>query len=151
MACDKQFEPALIKMAQLLIEGQKIEKDIDKAINYLKTAESNNNQFAQYMLGKLFLFGKDVEQDEKLAVEYLQKSAQQENEYAQYLLEHMNDFYHQPLALMASRFFHHVSRIFQSQMPINNHPLAGTERKLKQKIMQKKLAMGHKQDDHTLN
>ena len=151
MACDKQFEPALIKMAQLLIEGQKIEKDIDKAINYLKTAESNNNQFAQYMLGKLFLFGKDVEQDEKLAVEYLQKSAQQGNEYAQYLLEHMNDFYHQPLALMASRFFHHVSRIFQSQMPINNHPLAGTERKLKQKIMQKKLAMGHKQDDHTLN
>lgn len=49
------------------------------------------------MLGKLFLFGKDVEQDEKLAVEYLQKSAQQGNEYAQYLLEHMNDFYHQPL------------------------------------------------------
>lgn len=58
MACDKQFEPALIKMAQLLIEGQKIEKDIDKAINYLKTAESNNNQFAQYMLGKLFYLEK---------------------------------------------------------------------------------------------
>lgn len=150
-ACDKQFEPALIKMAQLLIEGQKIEKDIDKAINYLKIAESNNNQFAQYMLGKLFLFGKEVEQDKELAVEYLQKSAQQGNEYAQYLLEHIDDFYHQPLALMTSRFFYHVSRIFQSQMPTNNHPLAGTERKLKQKIMQKKLAIGHKQDDHTLN
>ena len=63
----------------------------------------------------------------------------------------MDDFYNQSLASMTSRFFHHVSRIFQSQMPLNNHPLAGTERKLKEKIMQKKLAMGHKQDDHTLN
>lgn len=151
MAGDKQFEPALIKMAQLLIEGKRIEKDIDKAINYLKTAESNNNQFAQYILGKLFLFGKDVKQDKELAVEYLQKSVQQGNEYAQYLLEHMDDFYNHSLAMMTSRFFHHVSRIFQNQLPTNNHPLAGTERKLKQKLMQKKLAMGHKQDDHTLN
>ena len=151
MSCDKQYEPALVKMAQLLIEGKIIEKDIDKAIDYLKIVDSNNNQFAQYMLGKLFLFGKDVEQDKELAVEYLQKSAEQRNEYAQYLLDHMDDFYNQSLASMTSRFFHHVSRIFQSQMPLNNHPLAGTERKLKEKIMQKKLAMGHKQDDHTLN
>lgn len=150
-ACDKKYEPSLIKMAQLLIEGKRIEKDIDKAIHYLKIADSNNNQFAQYILGKLFLFGKDVEQDKELAVEYLQKSAEQGNEYAQYLLEHRDDFYNQSLALMTSRFFHHVSRIFQSQMPTDNHPLAGTERKLKQKIMQKKLAIGHKQDDHTLN
>ena len=151
MSCDKQYEPALVKIVQLLIKGKKIEKDIDKAIDYLRIANSNNNQFAQYMLGKLFLFGKDVEQDKKLAVEYLQKSAEQGNEYAQYLLDHMDDFYNQSLALMTSRFFHHVSHIFQSQMPLSNYPLAGTERKLKQKIMQKKLAMGHKQDDHTLN
>lgn len=103
------------------------------------------------MLGKLFLFGKDVEQDKELSVEYLTKSAEQGNEYAQYLLEHMDDFYNHSLAMMTSRFFHHVSRIFQNQLPTNNHPLAGTERKLKQKLMQKKLAMGHKQDDHTLN
>ena len=56
MACDKQFEPALIKMAQLLIEGQKIEKDIDKAINYLKTAESNNNQFCSVYARQTFFY-----------------------------------------------------------------------------------------------
>lgn len=151
MACDKNYEPAMVKMAKLLIEGQKVEKNIDKAIEYLKIADSNNNQFAQYMLGKLFLFGKEVEQDKSLAVEYLTKSAEQGNEYAQYLLEHMNDYDNQPLALMTSRFFHHVSRIFQNQLPASNNPLAKTERKLKQKIMQKKLAMGHKQNDHTLN
>lgn len=151
MACDKDYEPAMVKMAKLLIEGQRVEKDIDKAIEYLKIADSNNNQFAQYMLGKLFLFGKEVEQDKSLAVEYLTKSAEQGNEYAQYLLEHMDEYDNQPLALLTSRFFHHVSRIFQNQLSVNNNPLAGTERKLKQKIMQKKLAMGHKQDDHTLN
>lgn len=151
MACDKNYEPALVKMAKLLIEGQKVKKDVNKAIEYLKIADSNNNQFAQYMLGKLFLFGKEVEQDKELAIEYLKKSAEQGNEYAQYLLDHMNDYYNQSLALMTSRFFHHVSRIFQSQIPTSKNPLAGTERKLKQKIMQKKLAMGHKQDDHTLN
>lgn len=150
-ACHKEYEPALVKMTKLLVEGQKAEKDVDKAIDYLKIADSNNNQFAQYMLGKLFLFGKDVEQDKELSVEYLTKSAEQGNEYAQYLLEHMDDFYNHSLAMMTSRFFHHVSRIFQNQLPTNNHPLAGTERKLKQKLMQKKLAMGHKQDDHTLN
>lgn len=150
MACEKRYEPALIKMAKLLIKGEIIEKDTEMAIEYLKIADSNNNQFAQYMLGKLFLFGKDVEQDKKLATEYLKKSADQGNEYARYLLDHMNDFYNQTLALLTSRFFHHVSRIFREQIPADNL-LLGVDRKLKQKIMKKKFAMGHKQDDHTMS
>ena len=104
------------------------------------------------MLGKLFLFGKDVPQNKELAVEYLTRSAVQGNEYANYLLKHMNDYQNQSLALLTSRFFHHVSRIIEQTVPLNrNNPLSGVDHKLKRKLLQKRSALGHKEDDHTLH
>lgn len=150
-ACDRGYDPALVKMAQYMINGEKVPKDIGRAIEYLKIADKHNNEFAQYMLGRLFLFGKDVEKDKEAALEYLTKSAVQGNEFARYLLEHMDDVYHQSLALLTSRFFYHVSQIFRQQIPVNANPLYGVDRKLKLKIMKKKIAMGHRHDDHTLH
>lgn len=150
-ACDKNYDPALVKMAQYMLSGDKIPKNINKAVEYLKIAEMHNNQFAQYMLGRLFLFGNDIKGDRELAVKYLTKSAMQGNEYAKYLLEHMDDYHNQSLSLLTSRFFHHVSQIFNKQMPVNTNPLNGVDRKLKSKIMKKKMAMGHKHDDHILH
>lgn len=148
-ASDKNYDPALIRLSKLLIEGIKTEKNINQAIEYLKIADSHNNQFAQYMLGKLFLFGVDVQQDKDLAREYLMKSSTQGNIYAQYLLEHMDDFYNQSLALVTSRFFHHVSHIIENELNVSNHIFHG-EHKLRMKIRNKRSALGHKEDDQTL-
>jgi len=148
-ACDKNHDPALIRLSKLLIEGIKTEKNINQAIEYLKIADSHNNQFAQYMLGKLFLFGVDVQQNKDLAREYLIKSADQGNIHAQYLLEHMDDFYNQSLSIMTTRFFHHASRIIENELPVSNHIFYG-EHKLKLKIRHKRSALGHKENDQTL-
>lgn len=146
------YDVAQVKLGKIYLEGKYVVQNIQKGIDYLMKAESKNNQFAQYMLGKLFLFGKDVPQDKELAVKYLTRSASQGNEYAKYLLEHMNDYQNQPLALLTSRCFHHISKIIEQTVPLNrNNPLSGVDRKLKRKLLQKRSALGHKEDDHSLH
>lgn len=142
-------ESAQIQLGKIYLEGIVVGKDVDKAISYLIQPEENNNQFAQYMLGKLFLFGKDVPQDKEKAIEYLTKSAEQGNEYASFLLEHMDDYHTQSLAMITSRFFHHISKIFEDNLPTRTGVhLGGIDRKLAQKIKRKKVAQGHKEYDH---
>ncbi len=46
----------------------------------------------------------------------------------------------------ATRLLHHMSRIFQEQQPAM--PVYHTDRKLLQKLREKKIAHGHKPDDH---
>ncbi len=150
-ADEMNYDIAQFKLGKLFIEGKFVEKDIGKGLYYLNKAESQNNQFAQYMLGKLFLFGKDVEQDKELALEYLSKSALQGNVYAQYLLEHFHDYQNQSLAMMTSKFFRHISKIIENEMPLGkNNVLSSVEHKLKSKLLKKRSAMGHKEDDHSL-
>lgn len=145
-------EYAQVKLGGLYLKGELVVKDVEKAIYYLMKSEEQNNMFAQYQLGRLFLFGMDVERDKDKAMEYLTKSANQGNEYASYLLEHMDDpYYQQSMSLLATRLLHHVSRIFEQQLPHNNHVLGGVDRKLAQKLKQKKIAQGHNPNDHELN
>ena len=145
-------EYAQAKLGVLYLKGQLLEKNVEKAIDYLMKSEEQNNMFAQYQLGRLFLFGIDVERDKNKAIEYLTKSANQGNEYASYLLEHMDDpYYQQPMSLLATRLLHHMSRIFENQLPHNNHVLGGVDRKLAQKLKQKKIAQGRNPNDHELN
>lgn len=70
------------------MKGELTNTDYDKAISYLKESADQNNQFAQYQLGKLYYFGADdVEVNKELAIDYLNKSAAQGNDYAKALLE----------------------------------------------------------------
>lgn len=65
--------------------------------------------------------------------------------YARYLLDHTNGGA-SPFAC-AARLLHHMGRIFQDQTP----PLAGvrfTDSKLRQKMRDKRVALGHRADDH---
>ena len=70
--------------------------------------------------------------------------------YAQYFLDHMDDRSAAPLLLSATRLLHHLGNIFREQEP---PPRSGgmriaVDRKLLQKIREKKTARGHKWDDH---
>ena len=61
--------------------------NVDEGIKFMKqSADDNNNQFAQYTLGKIYLSGEDVPQDKTMAIKYLTASAEQNNEFAQYAL-----------------------------------------------------------------
>lgn len=135
-----------------LIEGEVLEKNVGEGIQWLEKSAKQNNMFAQCLLGKLFLYGNSVERDEERTLRYLKSSAQQGNKYAQWLLEHRNDYPHQPMLLLVSRFFHYIGKAFEKEMlPDRNNPLAGVDRKLKRKILEKRSALGHRDDDHSMN
>ena len=143
---------AQAQLGKTLLDGTYIQKDVSSAISWLKKSADQNNAFAQYLLGKLFLLGKEVEKDEALALHYLSDAASQGNEYAQWLLDHRKEAEQLPFILAVSRFFHHISRIFEQQMvPDRNHPLYGVDRKLRRKIQEKREALGHKRKDPTIN
>ena len=134
-------------MGKLLLQGEDVPKDIAEALHWLAASAEQGSQYAQYALGKIYLLGKDVPRDQESAARWLTLSAVQSNEYAQYLLDHMND--RPSIFSSATRLLHHLSGIFREQAsrgPARTPTL--TDRKLRQRIREKKMAMGHRPDDH---
>ena len=77
---------AKYKLGKMFLNGDGVEKNIPKAVDWLKQAAVEENEFAEYTLGRLFLKGEEVEKDIFAAEEYLLKSASRGNKYAAYLL-----------------------------------------------------------------
>lgn len=141
---------AQYRLGKLLLQGEDVPKDIETAIHWLTAAADQGNQYAQYALGKLYLLGKEVPKDRASAIKWFQLAEDQGNEYAQYFLEHMDDRLGQPPVAAVVSLFHHLANIFQEQ---NQPPPSGgirvaVDRKLLRKIKAKKIAQGHKADDH---
>ena len=77
---------AKYKLGKLFLSGDGVEKDIAKAVEWLKQAALEENEFAEYALGRIYLKGAEVEKDDVVAEEYLLKAANRGNKYAAYLL-----------------------------------------------------------------
>ena len=140
---------AAYRLGKLYLEGTDVPKNVAKAVEYLTNAAQEGNQYAQYTLGKLYLTGEDVTQDREQAYRWFWESASQGNEYAQFFLDHFNDNRSPNVLLSVTKLLHHMGRIFQDNSippcPPGSHR---TDRKLLQKIRQKKIALGPKPDDH---
>lgn len=140
---------AAYRLGKLYLEGTNVPKNVAKAVEYLTNAAQEGNQYAQYTLGKLYLTGEDVTQDREQAYRWFWESASQGNECAQFFLDHFNDNRSPNVLLSVTKLLHHMGRIFQDNSitpcPPGSHR---TDRKLLQKIRQKKIALGHKPDDH---
>ena len=74
------------KLGKIFLNGDGVEKDIPKAIEWLKQAAVEENEFAEYALGRIYLKGAEVEKNIFAAEKYLLKSAGHGNKYAAYLL-----------------------------------------------------------------
>ena len=140
---------AQYKLGKLYLTGELVNKDIETALRYLKDAAQRNNQFAQYTLGKLYLQGNEVHQDREAAKQWLELSAAQGNQYAQFFLDRFNDIRDPSILMSATRLLHHMSRIFQnnSQPPTNPNGIR-IDSKRRRRLQEKRMAMGHKRDDH---
>ena len=139
---------AQYRLGKLLLENSNADRG-PEAVRWITDAAQCGNQYAQYALGKLYLLGKQVPPDRDAAVCWLKQSAAQGNEYARRTLERMEHFRGASVLSAATRLLHHMSRIFQEQS--TNGPIACikfTDSKLRQRIREKKIAMGHKPDDH---
>ena len=140
---------AAYRLGKLYLEGKNVPKNAARAVEYLTDAAQEGNQYAQYTLGKLYLTGEDVSQDREQAYNWFWESASQGNEYAQFFLDHFNDNRSPNVLLSATKLLHHMGRIFQdNSVPPAAPTSQRVDRKLRQKIRQKKIAMGHKPDDH---
>ena len=119
-----------------------------KALEYLTASAGQGSPFAQYILGKLYLMGKEVEQDREEAYHWFEMSAEQGNPYAQFFLEHAGESQSPHLLLTVTRLLHQLGQIFQeNSVPPVFPGSQRTGRKLRQKIRQKKIALGQKPDD----
>ena len=99
------------------------------------------------MLGKLYLTGQSVQPDQVQAIVWFGRSAEG-NQYAQFFLERHDDIRPPSVMLAVTRLLYHMSRIFENHsLPPSNTGLQ-VDSKLRRKIQEKKIALGHKPDDH---
>ena len=138
---------AAYRLGKECLRGKAVEKDVAKAVEWFTQAAESGNLYAQYALGKLYLEGEDVPKDEEAAVYWLTESAGQGNKCAQHLLEHRDQ---SPSVLLSvTRLLCHMGDIFRDNAPPRPSPSAmSVDRKLRRKIQEKKIAMGHKPNDH---
>ena len=140
---------AMYRLAKECLKGELIEKDTAHAVEWFTKSAERGNQYAQYMLGKLYLAGREVLHDEEQAVHWLTRSAEQGNQYAQYLLNHLEE--NRPLSAMlaVTRLLHHMSRVFRDNSVPKSRPGGiQIDRKRLKKLQEKRIALGHKPDDH---
>ena len=139
---------AAYRLGKLYLQGELVPKDVPKALEYLTASAKEGNPLAQYTLGKLYLMGKDVERDREEAYRWFQASAQQGNPYAQFFLDHFGETQSPSLLLTATRLLRQLGQIFQeNSVPPVPPGSQQTDRKLRQKIRQKKIALGQKPDN----
>ena len=149
-AAERGDPSAQYHLGKLLLQGNEIPKDAKDAVRWLMESAEQGNQYAQYALGKIYLLGKDAPKDFGTARMWFQRSADQGNQYAQYFVEHMDNHRTAPSAQSVIRLLYHMANIFREQTPPSapGGMRSGVDRKLRRKIWEKKIAMGHKPDDH---
>ncbi|MCI9330685.1 MAG: sel1 repeat family protein [Oscillibacter sp.] len=145
-ACKSDSQYAQYSLGKMYFLGNGVSKDVSRAIQLLTSSANQGNQYAQYVLGKLCLQGKEVEKNPGAAEYWLTLSAVQGNAPAQFLLEHRQ--YDPSVLLCTVRLLHHMSNIFWETLPPPNPAGGHVESKLMGRIREKKIAMGHKPDDH---
>ncbi|MEJ8728373.1 MobP3 family relaxase [Flintibacter sp. HCN-6482] len=139
---------AAYRLGKEYYRGKNIGRNFTTAAKWFERGAQAGNQYAQYMLGKLYLMGQGVEYSKEQGAYWLNQAAEQGNVYAEALLQHQDSGKPPHVFLAVTRLLHHMGRIFQEQ----SLPQSGTglqvDSKLRQRIKEKKTAMGHKADDH---
>lgn len=149
-AADQNDPYAQYRLGKLLLTGAEgVSKDVDAAIQLLTDSSTQGNSFAQYTLGKLYLLGQEGKADREEALRYFAQAAAQGNTYAQYFIDHQEDFSGAAVGAAVIRMLHQMSRIFRENAA-QPAIYAGMQidKKRRRRLQEKRMAMGHKADDH---
>ena len=139
---------AAYRLGKEYLTGEALTKDTSKAAKWFTQSAEAGNQYAQYMLGKLYLTGQGVIHDRTQALDWFSRSAAQGNQYAQFFLERQSGLRPPSVMLAVTRLLYHMSRIFEDHSLPRSSTGLQVDSKLRRKIQEKKIAMGHKPDDH---
>ena len=151
-AMDSGHEYAAYRLGKEYLTGGHVSKDAAKAAAYLRQAAKQTNPYAQYLLGKLYLMGNGVPEDKDFAQYWFSVAERNGHAYAGYFLDRMEqqeDLLPPNILLSATRLLHHMSSIFRNNAPRPTTPTGiQIDHKRLQRLREKKMAMGHKWNDH---
>ena len=139
---------AAYRLGKEYLTGEVVTQDASKAVAWFTLSAEAGNQYAQYLLGKLYLTGQGVTHDQTQAMDWFSRSAAQGNQYAQFFLEQRNNLHTPSVMLAVTHLLYHMSRIFETRSLSQSSAGLHVDRKLRRRIQEKKIAMGHKPDDH---
>ena len=138
---------AAYRLGKEYLKGDMVNKDTKRAVEWFTRSAEAGNQYAQYMLGKLYLIGQGVQRDQAQAIDWFSRSAAQGNQYAQFFLERQSDLHPPSVMLAVTRLLCHMSRIFENHSLPQSGAGLHIDRKRRQQLREKKIALGHKPDD----
>ena len=125
------------------------DKDAGKAAQYFRYAADAGNPYAQYMLGKLYLTGDGVSRDKDEALYWMREAAEQGHRYAQLFLDRWDSLRPPSVMLSVTRLLCNIGGIFREHAPVPFVPGGmQIDRKRQQQLRDKRMAAGHKIDDH---
>jgi len=140
---------ASYRLGKEYLKGEVVRKDTRKAMDHIYTSAQAGNPHAQYLLGKLLIQGKVIDRDKDEGIQWLTLAAEQGHSYAQCLLERQSTLTAPEVFLAVTRLLHHMANIFQdNSLPRSGTGLIHADRKLREQLREKRLAHGHKADDH---
>ena len=139
---------AAYQLGKEYLTGKVVIKDTAKAAKWFTQSAEAGNQFAQYMLGKLYLTGQGVTRDQAQAMAWFSRSAAQGNQYAQFFLGRKKDLRPPSVMLAVTRLLCRMSRLFEDRSLPRSDTGLHIDRKRWQELLAKRIALGHKPDDH---
>lgn len=149
-AADNGNDYAAYRLGKEYLSGKNTIKDAEAAVSYLRQAANNRNAYAQYLLGKLTLMGEGVPKDKEAAYEWFAEAEQNGHAYAGIFMDRIDRGEQRPPAVLlsATRLLYHMGDIFRDNAPAPAANGVQIDHKRLQRLRTKKMAMGHKWNDH---
>ena len=149
-SADNGNNHAAYRLGKEYLSGKNVSKDAAAAVGYLWQAANDGNAYAQYLLGKLYLMGEGVLKDTDAAYEWFAAARDNGHTYAEFFMKRMERGEQElPSVLLAStRLLYHMGNIFRDNAPAPAADGVQIDRKRLAQLRQKRVALGHKPDDH---
>ena len=149
-SADSGNDYAAYRLGKEYLSGKNTIKDAETAVSYLRQAADNGNAYAQYLLGKLTLMGEGIPKDMDAAYEWFAAARDNGHAYAEFFMKRMERGEQEPpsVLLSATRLLYHMGNIFRDNAPAPAAIGVQIDRKRLAQLRQKRVALGHKPDDH---
>ena len=149
-SADNGNDYAAYRLGKKYLSGKNVSKDTSTAAEYLRQAADNGSAYAQYLLGKLTLMGEGVPKDMDAAYEWFAAARANGHTYAEFFMKRMERGEQEPpsVLLSATRLLYHMGDIFRDNAPAPAANGVQIDHKRLQRLRAKKMAMGHKWNDH---
>ena len=149
-SADNGNDFAAYRLGKEYLSGKNTVKDAETAVSYLRQAADNGSAYAQYLLGKLTLMGEGVPKDMDAAYEWFAAARDNGHAYAEFFMKRMERGEQEPpsVLLASTRLLYHMGDIFRDNAPAPAANGVQIDHKRLQRLREKKMAMGHKWNDH---